>query len=189
MSRNRSLSKGSSVDRRRRARFVLYAAAAIAVLGLAGGKIALPHLTSSLSDYDAPGSAVVLAQHAIQRATGANPEEGYEVVVRTAAPIGESSPVPTRVATVVALLRARPEVKSVLDYANTGDSTMISKDGMFTVIVATVGDVQEQKAVTALEHAIAAQSSLKGNTWLGGPTVADVQIASVSSQDLGRAEL
>ena len=189
MSRNPSLSKGSSVDRRRRARFVLYAAAAIAVLGLAGGKIALPHLTSSLSDYDAPGSAVVLAQHAIQRATGANPEEGYEVVVRTAAPIGESSPVPTRVATVVALLRARPEVKSVLDYANTGDSTMISKDGMFTVIVATVGDVQEQKAVTALEHAIAAQPSLKGNTWLGGPTVADVQIASVSSQDLGRAEL
>jgi RND superfamily putative drug exporter len=131
----------------------------------------------------------VLAQHEIQRATGANPEEGYEVVVRTAAPIGESSPLPTRVATVVGLLRARPEVKSVLDYANTGDRTMISKNGMFTVIVATVGAVQEQKAVTALQHAMAAQPSLTGNTWLGGPTVADVQIASVSSQDLGRAEL
>ena len=174
---------------RRRARLVLWAAGVMVLLGLVGGGIASSHLTSSLSDYDAPGSAVVLAQHQIQRATGANPEEGYEVVVRTATPIGASSPVPARVATVVALLRARPEVKSVLDYANTGDPSMISKGGDFTVVVATVGDVQEKQAVTALERAIAAHPSLKGNTWLGGPTVADVQIAAVSSQDLGRAEL
>jgi RND superfamily putative drug exporter len=131
----------------------------------------------------------VLAQHQLQRATGANPEEGYEVVVRTPAPITESSPVPVRVATVVALLRARPEVKGVLDYATTGDRSMISGDGTLTVVVATVGAVNEQKAVTALQSAFAAQPSLKGNTWLGGPTVADVQIASVSSKDLGHAEL
>jgi RND superfamily putative drug exporter len=156
---------------------------------LVGGGIASSHLTSSLSDYDAPGSSVVLAQHQLQRATGANPEEGYEVVVRTSTPIGDSPVVPQRVATVVSLLRARPEVKSVLDYANTGDRSMISKDGSLTVVVATVGAVNEQKAVTALQGAIAAQPSLKDNAWLGGPTVADVQIASVSSKDLGHAEL
>ncbi len=66
---------------------------------------------------------------------------------------------------------------------------MISNDGDLTVVVATVGAVKEKQAVTALQSAIAAQPSLKGNTWLGGPTVADVQIAAVSSQDLGRAEL
>ena len=66
-----------------RSRKVLWAAGVIALMGLAAGGIASSHLTSSLSDYDAPGSAVVLAQHQIQRATGANPEEGYEVVVRT----------------------------------------------------------------------------------------------------------
>jgi uncharacterized membrane protein YdfJ with MMPL/SSD domain len=176
-------------DTRRRARSVLWAAGAIAFLGLVGGGIASSHLTSSLSDYDAPGSAVVLAQHQIQRATGANPEEGYEVVIRTAAPIDASSPLPSRVVSVVNLLRARPEVKSILDYANTGDATMISKGGNLTVVVATVGAVQEKQAVTALQKAIAGQPSLKGNTWLGGPTVADVQIAAVSSQDLGRAEL
>ncbi len=77
----------------------------------------------------------------------------------------------------------------MLDYANTGDSTMISRSGNLTVVVATVGNVQEKQAVTALEKAIAAQTSLKGNVWLGGPTTADVQIAAVSSQDLGRAEL
>jgi uncharacterized membrane protein YdfJ with MMPL/SSD domain len=181
--------KGVAADGRRRARLVLWAAGVVALLGLVGGGIASSHLTSSLSDYDAPGSGVVLAQHQIQRATGANPEEGYEVVVRTATPIGASSPVPARVATVVALLRARPEVKKVLDYASTGDPSMISKGGDVTVVVATVGAVEEKQAVTALQAAIAAHPSLKGNTWLGGPTVADVQIAAVSSQDLGRAEL
>jgi RND superfamily putative drug exporter len=190
MTKNPLPAEGTSAEKRRRARFVLWAAGVIALLGLVGGGIASSHLTSSLSDYDAPGSAVVLAQHQIQRVTGANPEEGYEVVVRTTAPIGVSSPVPSRVATVVSLLRARPEVKHVIDYANAaGGSTMISKGGEFTVVVATVGAVQEKQAVAALQHAIAAQPSLKGNTWLGGPTVADVQIAAVSSQDLGRAEL
>jgi uncharacterized membrane protein YdfJ with MMPL/SSD domain len=176
-------------DARRRARSVLWAAGVVVFLGLVGGGIASSHLTSSLGDYDAPGSAVVLAQHQIERVTGANPEEGYEVVVRTTAPISASSPLPSRVADVVDLLRARPEVKSVFDYANTGDPTMLSKNGILTVVVATVGDVQEKQAVASLQQAIAAEPSLKGNTWLGGPTVADVQIAAVSSQDLGRAEL
>jgi len=174
---------------RRRARRVLAAAGILVIVCLAGGSLASPHLTSSLSDYDAPGSAVVLAQQELQKATGANPEEGYEVVVRTSSPIGVTSPVPNRVATVVGLLRARPEVRRVIDYADTHDRSMISDDGRYTVIVATVGTVQEQKAVTALQKALAAHPSLTGQTWLGGPTVADVQIASVSSKDLGHAEL
>ena len=189
MSHHSSTPRLPSGDKRRHAKLVLWLAGAIAFIGLVGGGIASAHLTSSLSDYDAPGSAVVLAQHQIQRVTGANPEEGYIVVVRTATPITTSSVVPARVASVVSILRARPEVKSVLDYANTGDRSMISSNGTLTTVVATVGAVNEQKAVTALQKSIAAQPSLKANTWLGGPTVAGVQIASVSSQDLGRAEL
>src|SRR5271170_6883443 len=126
MSHNPLRAEGTSADNRRRARVVLWAAGVVAVLGLLGGGIASAHLTSSLSDYDAPGSAVVLAQHQIQRVTGANPEEGYIVVVRTATPITTSSVLPVRVASVVSILRARPEVKSVLDYSNTGDRSMIS---------------------------------------------------------------
>jgi uncharacterized membrane protein YdfJ with MMPL/SSD domain len=192
MGRNAVMSRSPSsplAENRRRAHLVLWGAGVIAFLALIGGGIASSHLTSSLSDYDAPGSAVVLAQHQLQRATGANPEEGYEVVVRVSTPIGESSPLPSRVASVVALLRARPEVKSILDYADTGDRSMISEDGTLTVVVATVGAVDEQKAVTALQSAISANPSLRDNAWLGGPTVADVQIASVSSKDLGHAEL
>jgi RND superfamily putative drug exporter len=189
MNKKISNANNPSPQIRRRARRSLWIAGVIALLSLVGGGIGSAHLTSSLSDYDAPGSAVVLAQHAIQRVTQANPEEGYEVVVRTGSTIGASSPLPSRVKEIVALLHARPEVKQVFDYANTGDASMIAKDGNLTVVVATVGAVQEKQAVSALQLAIAAQPSLKSNVWLGGPTVADVQIAAVSSQDLGRAEL
>jgi uncharacterized membrane protein YdfJ with MMPL/SSD domain len=189
MNHRSSTPRPPSGEKQRRARLVLWIAGAIALIGLVGGGIASAHLTSSLSDYDAPGSAVVLAQHQIQQVTGANPEEGYVVVVRTAAPINATSDVPPRVASVISILRDRPEVKRVLDYANTGDPSMISSNGRLTTVVATVGTVQEQQAVTAVQKAIAARPSLKANTWLGGPTVADVQIAAVSSQDLGRAEL
>ncbi|MGD0393350.1 MAG: MMPL family transporter [Acidimicrobiales bacterium] len=189
MSHRSSTPRPPSSDKRRHAELVLWLAGAIAFIGLVGGGVASAHLTSSLSDYDAPGSAVLLAQHQIQGVTGSNPEEGYIVVVRTTTPITMSSVVPARVASVVSILRARPEVKSVLDYSNTGDRSMISSTGTLTTVVATVGAVNEQKAVAALQKSIAAQPSLKANTWLGGPTVASVQIASVSSQDLGRAEL
>jgi RND superfamily putative drug exporter len=189
MSHRLSAPPTQSDDKRRHARLVLWLAGIIALVGLLGGGIASAHLTSSLSDYDAPSSAVVAAQHQVQRVTGANPEEGYLVVVRTAMPITTSSAVPSRVGAVVSILRARPEVKRVLDYATTGDPSMISSNGKLTTVVATIGAVNEQKAVTALQKAIAAQPSLRTNTWLGGPTVAGVQIASVSSQDLGRAEL
>ncbi|MGB8195609.1 MAG: MMPL family transporter, partial [Acidimicrobiales bacterium] len=189
MSKKSTSEKSASPELRRRARILLWLTGVIAFVALAGGGIASAHLTSSLSDYDAPGSAVVLAQHQIQRATGANPEEGYEIVVRTASPITATSPLPSRVSAVIAILRTRPEVKNVYDYSNTHDASMISTSGNLTVIVATVGSVQEKQAVTALQAAIAAQPSLTNNVWLGGPTVADVQIAGVSSKDLGHAEL
>ena len=105
--------QGPPTPKRRRAKKVLWAAGALAFLGLAGGGIASSHLTSSLSDYDAPGSAVVLAQHQIQLATGANPEEGYEVVVRTPAPIDGTSAVPTRGPPVTLTLMTLPDGANV----------------------------------------------------------------------------
>src|ERR1700677_1427499 len=154
MNQRHSSSRSPSTGRHRRAKTVLGAAAVVAFLGLAGGGMASAHLTSSLSDYDAPGSAVVLAQHAIQRVTGANPEERYEVGIRTASTIGAASPLPSRVKDIVAIRQARPEVKQVFDYANSGDASMISKDGNMTVVVATVGAVKEKQAVSALQLAI-----------------------------------
>ena len=106
-------------------------------------------MTGSTTDPDAPAPHRVLIaeDEALIRLDLAEMlrEEGYEVVVRTPAPIAANSPLPARVGTVVGLLRARPEVKQVLDYANTGDSTMISRHGDLTVVVATVGNVNEKQ--------------------------------------------
>ena len=158
MSHRLSAPSAQPDDKRRHARLVLWVAGIIALVGLVGGGIASAHLTSSLSDYDAPSAAVVAAQHQIQRVTGANPEEGYLVVVRTATPITTSSAVPSRVAAVVSTLRARPRGEErVLDYATTGDSSMISSNGKLTTVVATVGAINEQKAVTALQNTVPAQ--------------------------------
>jgi hypothetical protein len=55
MNQTPSLANGSPPDRHRRARLALWAAGGIALLSLARGGIASSHLTSSLSDYDAPG--------------------------------------------------------------------------------------------------------------------------------------
>jgi uncharacterized membrane protein YdfJ with MMPL/SSD domain len=189
MTKNTKSSPGVTGDRRRRSRSVLIVAGVLALVGFVGGGIAEPHLTSSLSDYEVPGSPVALAQSQIERWTGANPDQIYEVVVHTTAPMKLTSPLPARVKTVIAVLKARPEVKGILDYADTFDRAMISKSGTYTAVLATVGVVHEAQAVAALQRALAAQPSLKGNAWLGGPTVGDVQISSVSSQDLGRAEL
>src|ERR1700728_3097711 len=189
MAKKTALSQGIAGEKRRRARSVLIVAGVLAIAGLIGGGKAESHLTSSLSDYEVPGSPVALAQSQVQRLTGANPDQTYEVVVRTTTPMKITSPLPARVATVIAVLKGRPEVKGVLDYADTFDPAMISKSGTYTAVLATVGVVHESQAVAALQRALAGQPSLRGNTWLGGPTVGNVQISTVSSQDLGRAEL
>jgi uncharacterized membrane protein YdfJ with MMPL/SSD domain len=77
----------------------------------------------------------------------------------------------------------------VLDYANTGDGGHDLQGRGLHRRSGHGGRRTGEAGRHRPQSAIAAQPSLKGNTWLGGPTVADVQIAAVSSQDLGRAEL
>ena len=143
MSQNPSLVVGPTADTRRRARLVLWAAGAIALLGLVGGGIASSHLTSSLSDYDAPGSAVVLAQHQIQRVTGSNPEEGYDrrrphcrADQRVLAP---SQPEWRRWCRSSGPARRSRASSTTPTPAN---PSMISSNGTLTTVVATVGAVQ-----------------------------------------------
>jgi len=142
---------------------VLWAAGIAAIVGLAAGGIASSHLTSSLSDYDArlssgPGATSDPACH--------RREPGRRVRVWFARrPHRGRLALPSRVGAVVALLRARPEVKNVYDYA-IRDSTMISGNGS-----SRSSSLRWQRAGEAsrhsLQNALAAQPALKGNTWLG----------------------
>lgn len=171
-----------------RPRRVIIAAVIVALFALVIGGALSADLTSGLQDYDDPASPTVAAENAVLRATGIDPEEGFLLLVRTSAPLTEGSAPPAIVRDAESVLRSQPEVKQVLDYQTAGDPGMISRDGMSTYLVGELGEVNEKDATVALQHSINADPLLRANTWLGGPTVANVQVSSVSTADLGYAE-
>lgn len=171
-------------------RRVLLVAGAVALVALVVGGSQTAKLTSGLSDYDDPSSSTVAAQNAVLAATGVDPEQGILLVVRSDTPLS-ASPGATPPATVTAaagLLGTQSGVVRVLDYATAHDPRMISKDRMSTYLVGEVGQVNEKTITADLQKRLAADPLLRGRTWLGGPTVANVQVSDVSTNDLGYAE-
>ncbi|GAB2812404.1 MMPL family transporter [Actinocorallia aurea] len=173
---------------RRRPRRGLALGALLLLLGLASAGVVYPRLTASLADYDDPGSPVVAAQESVREATGADPEQGYVVVVRSDSPLDAAAAPPPVVVKVRELLRERPEVTGVLDYTTAKDPSFISRDGRSTYLVAGVGEVTEKDAVAELREAVEADPELRDAVLLGGPTVANVETAEISTEDLGKAE-
>lgn len=174
---------------RRWPRRILYAGGLLAVLGAALAAVVQPRLTASLGDYDDPGSPLVAAQQRLLDATGGDPEQGYVVLVRPARHLDAAQPPPAEVTRTARLLRERPEVAAVHDYASAGDPSMVSRDGRRTYLVASVGHVDEKQAVDALRSRIGADPLLRDRVVLGGPTVANVETAEISTEDLGAAEM
>ncbi|MFG2518398.1 MMPL family transporter [Streptomyces sp. NPDC048527] len=170
-------------------RRVLYFGGLLVVVGAALAAVVQPRLTASLGDYDDPGSPLVAAQERMLRATGADPEQGYVVLVRSKRRLDAEQPPPEVVTQTTRLLRARPEVAEVRDYASADDPSMISRDGRQTYVVASVGHVDEKKAVDALRSAVHADPLLRDSVVLGGPTVGNVETAEISTEDLGTAEM
>ncbi|WP_037607975.1 MMPL family transporter [Streptacidiphilus rugosus] len=175
----------------RRRRLALLASLVLLFLAAAVGGSLQQKLTNGASDYDDPGGSNVAARTVIQHATGIDPQQGYVLLVRTDQPISADSPVPASVTEAIRVLRARPEVKQVLDYAGAHLPALISTDGRSTAVVAEVGPIaspHDVDAVTALQKAIAADPLLRDTTLLGGATPGHVQVAQVSTKDLGLGE-
>ncbi|MGW1050730.1 MMPL family transporter [Streptomyces sp. NPDC002521] len=180
---------GSVLHARRRASLLLAVLAAV-LAALFGGTLE-SKLTNGLSDYDDPGGQNVVARRIIQQATGVDAQQGYAILVRTDAPIDPKAPLPAPVAAAVGLLRARPEVKHVVDYASAANPALVSTDSRSTVVLGSVVPMREQATVDAekaLQKAIAASPELRGRAWLGGATPGHVQVARVSNEDLAKAE-
>ncbi|ROP46501.1 MMPL family transporter [Streptomyces sp. PanSC9] len=178
---------GSALHARRRAALLLAVLAAV-LAAFFGGTVD-SKLTNGLSDYDDPGGANVTARRIIQQATGVDAQQGYAVLVRTDAALDPKAPPPAPVSAAVALLRGRPETEQVVDYAT--NPALISRDGHSTVVLGTVAPMREKDTVDAekaLQQAIAGNPDLKGRAWLGGSTPGHVQVASVSNEDLAKAE-
>jgi RND superfamily putative drug exporter len=166
---------------------VLLGAALFLVAGGIGGSVQAL-LTTNLTDYDDPGAPGVQARADFERATGIDYQQGYLLLVRTPEPIEASQPPPAVVTRAVALLESRPEVRNVVDYAGDRLPALVSTDRRSTYVLAEVSRLDEKEAADSLEQAVAADPQLRDAVTLGGPTVANTQIADLSSKDLARAE-
>lgn len=173
----------------RRPRTVLLTGLAVFLVGGAVGGSVYPMLTTGLDDYDAPGAPGVRARADIEAATGIDYQQGYVLLVRTDQQLDPAQPPPAVVAETVELLRSRPEVRNVIDYAASQQPALISQDGTDTYVVAEVGELDEQAATEELVAAVADDPQLREQVTVGGATVGNVQIAEVSGMDLFRAEL
>jgi uncharacterized membrane protein YdfJ with MMPL/SSD domain len=111
------------------------------------------------------------------------------LLVRTGSPLDPATTPPPVVRAAVELLRARPEVRAVIDYHSTGNRALISADKTSAIVLAQVDHVTENRAVPALQRQIDEDPQLAGHVALGGLTVGNSQLSSVVLQDLTRAEL
>ncbi|WP_061451616.1 MMPL family transporter, partial [Streptomyces scabiei] len=181
---------GSALHRRRIV-LLLLTLLVTALATVYGGTVE-EKLSNGLSDYDDPGGGNVAAREIIERATGIDPQQGHLLLVRTDERLAEDTAPPKAVTAAAELLRSRPEVEQVLDYTSPDGATLISRDGRSTVVVGATGSMTDQesaRAVEGLQKAIDDDPTLRDRTWLGGATPGHVQVAEVSSTDLGQAEL
>lgn len=170
-----------------RARLVVLVGTALFLLagGIGGSVQAL--LTTNLTDYDDPGAPGVQARVDFERATGIDYQQGYVLLIRSPEPIGTGQP-PAVVRRAVELLEARPEVRNVLDYAGDRLPALVSEDRRSTYVIAEVSRLDEKEAAGSLEKAVAGDPQLRDAVSLGGSTIANTQIAELSSTDLAKAE-
>ncbi|MCX4588126.1 MMPL family transporter [Streptomyces sp. NBC_01481] len=179
------------IERRPRRLLIVVGVLVLVALGIGGSS--LSKMTMGLDDYDDQSSSSVKVLKDVEQATGADLEQGYVVLVKTDHPIDPHSlQRPEVVQRAIDVLKERPEVKSVMDYASLKDSRMLAGDGEETYLVATVSSFKPgdapKKAVNALLAAIDDDPELKNSVTLGGPTAANVEGSDMSSKDLGEAE-
>jgi uncharacterized membrane protein YdfJ with MMPL/SSD domain len=166
-----------------RRRAVLVAAlVAFAAAGAFGGPVAT--LLDSDDDFDDPAAASVLARHHLAAAAGASASPDLIALVRLGAP-ADSRRAQARIAAVARKLRDR-DVAHVVAYERGGDRGLVSRDGRSTYLLASF-----RAGVEADEVAGRLQARLDGarGVTLGGPVLAQEQIAEQISHDLKRAEL
>ncbi|QKW08201.1 MMPL family transporter [Streptomyces sp. NA04227] len=174
-------------------RRLLWTVGLLALVALAGGGSQMTSMTMGVDDYDDAESTAVRVLDDVEKATGANLEQGYVVLVELDEPVDPASGErPEVLRRAVELIEKRPEVADVVDYVSAKNPAMVRKDGKSTYFVATVsgfapGDAVT-KAVTKTQDALDADKQLREHVTLGGPTTSNVEASAISSEDLGKAE-
>jgi uncharacterized membrane protein YdfJ with MMPL/SSD domain len=164
-------------------RVLIVAVIGAAVAGALGAGVA-----KHLSPYGAndPATQSVQATNRFQRAAGRQIDAG--VVALVSSGNVRSATARSRVDQVASELLSQPDVASVVSFYDTHSPAIVSRDGRSTYVLAyfkpladkTLKDVAQQ-----IENRFAGQGDVK----LGGGAIANAQVNTQVSHDLGHAEL
>jgi uncharacterized membrane protein YdfJ with MMPL/SSD domain len=169
----------------RRPRRVVAVAVVLAVLaGAFGGSVA-----GRLDPYgaDDPASESVQAEKRLERATGTDPDVAVVALVET--PDGvRSRAARARVQHVEREIGRDPAIARAFSFYDTGDRSMVARDGRSTYVAARARPVSDkglERASRRLDHRLRDEPGVT----LGGPGVGFVQVNKTVEEDLRRAEL
>lgn len=151
---------------------------------LVGGPI-VGALQTSLSDFENPSSQTARVTSLIDGATHAQDEAGMVVLLRSAGDVRASEAARSDEARVAQLLSRQRGFRSAIDYANTADPELISRDGDETLLLATF-------TTRSLSYAAAQRLGPQlraSHAIVGGLDVVFEELTHRSRTDLERAEL
>jgi RND superfamily putative drug exporter len=173
----------ASFVHRNRGRVLLVALVGIGVAGVFG--LGVAKRLSPYGDTD-PATQSVQATNRYQAATGRQIDPGVVALVTT----GDvrSAAAERRVREVEAKLRASRDIATVSSYYDSHDTTMVSRDGSSTYVVAYFrpkSDSRVQDDAKRLQVEFAGQRDVE----LGGEAIANAQVNTQVGNDLKRAEL
>jgi RND superfamily putative drug exporter len=145
-------------------------------------------VSSRMSPYgaDDPATQSVQAKNRFQSATGRQIDPG--VIALVSSGDVRSSSARHRVEGVAAELRAQPDVASVSSFYTTHDPAMVARDRRSTYVVAYFkarSDLQISNDAKLIQSRFSSQPDVK----LGGSAIADAQVNTRVSGDLGHAEM
>jgi RND superfamily putative drug exporter len=160
----------------------------VAVLGIVAAGVFGLGVAKRLSPYGAtdPSTQSVQATDRYQAATGRQIDAGVVALVTT--DHVHSVTAERRVRAVEAELRSSRDVATVSSYYDSHDPAMVSRDGRSTYVVAYFhpkSDLRIQDDAKKVESTFAGQRDVE----LGGGAIANAQVNTQVSNDLGRAEL
>ena len=170
---DRLTQRGVRHPRRTAVLAVLFVLAAAAVGGGVASKL------NAANAFENPSSQAAHARTQIETATGVEPIAGVLALVH-GAPLGIAA------ASAARTLRQDPGVARVASYATTHDRPLVSRDGRFTVVAASLyASAQPDAVVDRLTKAFASRPGVQ----LGGADVSLRQTNLQATKDLGFAEL
>jgi RND superfamily putative drug exporter len=167
-----------------RTRRVLLIAGAVFALAAAIGLPVITILKSENSEFQAHSAQNQQVLRALEHATGQSAEYGVVALVPAAADVRSDPAAAGEATRVAALLATQPGFQRALDYPATHLTTLVSRDGRLTLVLAAF--VSQDRSAAAVAHL---GPELAGSgVRFGGNDVTYHEINERTASDLKRAE-